>query len=386
MKGNMRYAGEFRAKNKEDRFASLTTSLSPPSGIIVDKNKNIIVVDEFNHRIQIYDASGNLINSFGKKGNGNGEFYYPKGITIDSEGFFYVADCWNHRVQKFSHDTNKDGSWKFINSFGSYGDDEGKFNEPYDIAVNKDKIYALDRCNHRIQVFDKDGNLHGIIGHRGTVIEEDLAELFDTPLNLFSSPAFEFPAGIGTDNNGNIYVADSGNHRIVKLKPDGEVLLVFGQKGSNPGEFQYPHDIAIDRNDTIFVSDLNNNRIQVFTPQGNLLSLIETGKDKSDKLSSPTALSIDNNGRLYSGMGFDTRVIIFEYKIEVEKQESEAKDEEVSDISLICNKVKEVEDEIVKIKNERIGFSYDYISRIINKENNILNPPKEDINFDEMLH
>ena len=378
MNENIRYTGEFRTKNDG--------SLSPPSGIIIDKNKNIIVVDEFNHRIQIYDASGNLINSFGKKGNGNGEFYYPKGITIDSEGFFYVADCWNHRVQKFSHDTNKDGSWKFINSFGSYGDDEGKFNEPYDIAVNKDKIYALDRCNHRIQVFDKDGNLHGIIGHRGTVIEEDLAELFDTPLNLFSSPAFEFPAGIGTDNNGNIYVADSGNHRIVKLKPDGEVLLVFGQKGSNPGEFQYPHDIAIDRNDTIFVSDLNNNRIQVFTPQGNLLSLIETGKDKSDKLSSPTALSIDNNGRLYSGMGFDTRVIIFEYKIEVEKQESEAKDEEVSDISLICNKVKEVEDEIVKIKNERIGFSYDYISRIINKENNILNPPKEDINFDEMLH
>ncbi|MBI3582645.1 MAG: NHL repeat-containing protein [Nitrospinae bacterium] len=378
MKENIRYAGEFRTKGNE--------SLSPPSGIIADKNKNIIIVDEFNHRIQIYDASGNLINSFGKKGNGDGEFYYPKGIAVDSEGFFYVADCWNHRVQKFSHDANKDGSWKFINSFGSYGDDVGKFNEPYDIAINKDRIYVLDRCNHRIQVFDKGSNLHGIIGQRGTVIEEDLAELFDTPLTLFSSPAFEFPTGISVDSSGNIYIADSGNHRVVKLRQDGEVLLTFGQKGSNPGEFQYPHDIAIDRNDTIFISDLNNNRIQAFTPQGNFISLIDTGKDKSDKLSSPTALSIDNNGRLYSGMGFDTRVIIFEYKIEVKRQESEAKNEEVSDISLICNKVKEVEDEIVKIKNERIGFSYDYISRTIIKENNILNPPKEDINFDEMLH
>ncbi len=404
MKENIRYAGEFRAKGNE--------SLSPPSGIIIDKNKNIIVVDEFNHRIQIYDASGNLITSFGKKGNGSGEFYYPKGIAVDSEGFFYVADCWNHRVQKFSQDANKDGSWKFINSFGSYGDDAGKFNEPYDIAILEgqgaslplqavsrggkgqgDRILVLDRCNHRIQVFDKEGNLHGVIGQRGTVIEEDLAELFDTPLTLFSSPAFEFPTGISTDSNGNIYVADSGNHRVVKLRQDGEVLLTFGQKGSNLGEFQYPHDIAIDSNDTIFVSDLNNNRIQAFNPIGNFLSLIDTGKDKSDKLSSPTALSVDDNERLYSGMGFDTRILIYEYEITVTSPGHPSSgwvaavtSQESIDISSISHKIKEVEDEIVRIKNERIGFSHDYISRIINKENNILNPPKEDVNFDEMLH
>ncbi len=376
MKENIRYAGEFRTKGDE--------SLSPPSGIIVDKN--IIVVDEFNHRIQTYDAGGNLLNSFGKKGNGNSEFYYPKGIAVDSEGFFYVADCWNHRVQKFSHNANKDSSWKFINSFGSYGDDAGKFNEPYDIAINKDRVYVLDRCNHRIQLFDKEGKLHGIIGQRGTVIEEDLAELFDTPLTLFSSPAFEFPTGISADSNGNIYVADSGNHRVVKLRQDGEVLLTFGQKGSNLGEFQYPHDIAIDSNDTIFISDLNNNRIQAFTPQGNFISLIDSGKDKSDKISSPTALSIDNNGRLYSGMGFDTRIVIFEYEIKDRRQKTEYRGQKTVDISSIVKEIREIEEEIGKIKEERIGFSEDYISRIINKENNILNPPKEDVNFDETLH
>ena len=376
MKENIRYSGEFRTKGDE--------SLSPPSGIIADKN--IIVVDEFNHRIQTYDADGNLINSFGKKGNGNGEFYYPKGIAVDSEGFFYVADCWNHRVQKFSQDANKDGSWKFVNSFGSYGEDAGKFNEPYDIAINKDRIYVLDRCNHRIQVFDKNSNLHGIIGQRGTVIEEDLAELFDTPLTLFSSPAFEFPTGISIDSSGNIYIADSGNHRVVKLRQDGEVLLTFGQKGSNLGEFQYPHDIAIDSNDTIFISDLNNNRIQAFTPQGNFISLIDSGKDKSDKLSSPTALSVDNNGRLYSGMGFNTRILIYEYEITVTSHRSPVTSQESIDISSISYKINEIEEEIGKIKEERIGFSEDYISRIINKENNILNPPKEDVNFDETLH
>ena len=411
MKENIKYAGEFRTNGNE--------GLSPPSGIIIDKN--IIVVDEFNHRIQIYDVRGNLINSFGKKGNGNGEFYYPKGIAVDSEGFFYVADCWNHRVQKFSYDANKDGSWSFINSFGSYGDNAGKFNEPYDIATSKDRIYVLDRCNHRIQVFDKEGNLHGIIGQRGTVIEEDLAELFDTPLTLFSSPAFEFPTGISTDSNGNIYVADSGNHRVVKLRQDGEVLLTFGQKGSNLGEFQYPHDIAIDSNNTIFVSDLNNNRIQVFTPQGDFLSLIDSGKDKSDKLSSPTALSVDNNGRLYSGMGFNTRILIYEYETPMSQRDTKNDEnviasrrrsnlkseiprsarndrggvfsgeitvtsQESIDISSISYKINEIEEEIGKIKEERIGFSEDYISRIINKENNILNPPKEDVNFDETLH
>jgi DNA-binding beta-propeller fold protein YncE len=378
VKEAIRYIGEFRTKSNE--------SLSPPSGIIIDKNKNIILADEFNHRIQTYDAGGNLINSFGKKGNGSGEFYYPKGIAFDPEGILYVADCWNHRVQKFSKD-DAENEWKFISSFGGYGSDVGKFNEPYDIAINKDRIYVLDRCNHRIQVFDREGSLHGVIGQRGTVIEEDLAELFDTPLTLFSTPAFEFPTGISLDNDGNIYVADSGNHRIVKLRQDGEVLLTFGQKGSKSGEFQYPHDITIDSNNIIFVSDLNNNRIQAFTPQGDFLSLKDTAKDKSDRLSSPTALSIDNNGRLYSGTGFDTRIVIFEYKITVTSHKSQVTSQKpINSISYISDKIKKVEDEIIQLKNERIGLSEDYISRTIIKENNILNPPKEDVIFDEKLH
>jgi DNA-binding beta-propeller fold protein YncE len=387
MKEGIRYIGEFRAKDKE---------LSPPSGIAMDNSGNIIISDEFNHRIQICDAAGSPINSIGKKGNGGGEFYYPKGIAIDSEGAFYVADCWNHRVQKFSRGAHESGSWKPLSSFGSYGDAPGSFNEPYDIAILKgqgargkgreDRIFVLDRCNHRIQVFDKNAALRGIIGQRGTVIEEDLAELFDTPPPLFSFPAFEFPTGLALDSEGNIYVADSGNHRIVKLNSEGEVLLTFGQKGGGAKEFQYPHDIAIDDKGTIFVSDLNNNRIQAFTPEGELAFSIDTGKDNSDKISSPTALLIDNRGRLYAGMGFDTRILIYEYKMGVGSRESGVGSRGAMDISSISREIREVEDEISKIKEERLVLSDDYIARQIKRENDVSNPPDDDIVFDETLY
>jgi DNA-binding beta-propeller fold protein YncE len=451
----IKYSGEFRLKNQEN--------LSPPSGMAMDNKGNFIVADEFNHRIQKYDTHGNLINFFGRRGGGEGEFYYPKGIAIDSEGCLYVADCWNHRIQKLSPVSHESGSWKFMASFGSYGDDAGKFNEPYDIAIDKrGRIFVLDRCNHRVQVFGSKGNHRGIIGQRGTVIEEELAELFDTPLNLFSFPAFEFPTGINVDSFGNIYVVDSNNHRIVKLTPEGDVSLSFGKNGSGDGEFQYPHGIAIDNRDTIFVSDLNNNRIQAFTPYGNLLFSINTGRDISDKLSSPTSLLIDNHGRLYTGLGFDTRILIFEYEMKEMKQwygglistnnkpqvmlglarlHSENrlpemvlyedmissnleemddrefieliggyiyslskhisdKDHEFEELridfkkidnilTMFNTKIKKIEDEIIKIKEERIGFSEDYTSRIINRENNILNPPKDEfdeIGFDETLY
>ncbi len=396
MNEGIRYVEEFRAKDSAD---SPVESLSPPSGIVIDKNKNIIVADEFNHRLQIYDDAGNLINSFGRKGNGSGEFYYPKGIAVDSEGAFYVADCWNHRIQKFSPD------WRFLSSFGSYGDAPGSFNEPYDIAIIERqvaslplqvlsrggkgigyRIFVLDRCNHRIQVFDKNTNLSGIIGQRGTVIEEDLSELFDTPPALFSLPAFEFPTGIAADADGNIYVADSGNHRIVKLNSEGEILLTFGQKGSGIKEFQYPHDIAIDNNNSIFVSDLNNNRIQAFSPEGNFLFSVDRGRDDSDKIPSPAAISIDNRGRLYAGMGFDTRILIYEYETATGSRQSAVGSQESINISSINHKIQDIEKEILKIKDERIGFSEDYIARQIKRENDILNPPKDDTVFDETLY
>jgi sugar lactone lactonase YvrE len=74
--------------------------------------------------------------------------------------------------------------------------------------------------------------------------------------------AFFMPSAIAVDGAGNLYVLDTGNHRVQKFGPDGKYLATYGRQGQGPGEFVYPESVAVD------VTDPNNQRIQVLTPDG----------------------------------------------------------------------------------------------------------------------
>ena len=116
-----------------------------------------------------------------------------------------MADSWNHRIQKF------DSRGNHLQTFGSSGEGKGELNEPYDIMVEDfGNILVVERYNHRLQWFSTEGKSLGWIGQRGTVLEEHLAYFYETPANLFSSPAFEFPTSVGTDSLGNYFITDSG--------------------------------------------------------------------------------------------------------------------------------------------------------------------------------
>ncbi|OGD15995.1 MAG: hypothetical protein A2W20_07675, partial [Candidatus Aminicenantes bacterium RBG_16_66_30] len=80
--------------------------------------------------------------------------------------------------------------------------------------------------------------------------------------------AFFMPSAIAVDGAGNLYVLDTGNHRVQKFSPDGKHLATFGRRGQGPGEFQYPAWLAVDGKGFIYVTDPNNQRIQVLTPDG----------------------------------------------------------------------------------------------------------------------
>jgi sugar lactone lactonase YvrE len=80
--------------------------------------------------------------------------------------------------------------------------------------------------------------------------------------------AFYMPSGISLDSQGNLYILDTGNHRIQKFSPEGAFLASLGRQGQGPGEFSYPDSIDVDASGMIWVSDPNNKRIQVLTPEG----------------------------------------------------------------------------------------------------------------------
>lgn len=91
-------------------------------------------------------------------------------------------------------------------------------------------------------------------------------------LKIGSSSGLRNPRGIGLDGSGNIYVADTGNYRVVKFDPSGKELLSFGQKGSAPGQFTRPWVLTVSSQGNVLVLDAETTLVQVFSPTGKLLS------------------------------------------------------------------------------------------------------------------
>ena len=171
-----------------------------PTGVTFLNDDQLLVVDDFNGRIQQFNVqTGNFVKSFGKEGTGNGEFKRPEGIFIDNEGRVIVADYGNDRIQVL----DKDG--KLMVKFGD--DDPGKLNQPSGCIYHKKKFIVSDSENHCLKVFDKSGKFLYKIGEKG---EAD---------GQFSSPW-----GLCVEKYGdhqNLLVCDRGNGRIQQFTMEG---------------------------------------------------------------------------------------------------------------------------------------------------------------------
>ena len=162
----------------------------------------------------------------------------------------------------------------------------------------------MERYNHRIQFLDPQGVSLGWVGDRGTVLEEQLAELQGTPQNLLASPLFELPTSIAKDSYGNYFITDSGNHRVARWNgipsDDGEPpTLVMGQDNLEENEANrqglvgsgslfFPAGIFSGDDQHVFVADKDNHRVLIwkkipFSDGWNAdISLGQIGMDERD--------------------------------------------------------------------------------------------------------
>ncbi|MFC1601852.1 SMP-30/gluconolactonase/LRE family protein, partial [Candidatus Sumerlaeota bacterium] len=214
-----------------------------PSGCSIDKHNRLVIADTHYHRILVFDLEGKQLAAFGSYGRGEGELVYPTDVVCDDRGNYFVVEYGgSDRVVQFSP------AGRFVEQWGRNGFDEGEFQRPMSIALHGDRLYVADSCNHRIQVFDLDGQLLDVLGGLG------------------SEPGqFRYPYDLAVDGKGNIYVCEYGNHRVQKLSPDGKALTQWGGKpGREPGTFLSPWGVAIDPAGRLIVADTMNFRVQVF--------------------------------------------------------------------------------------------------------------------------
>ncbi|MCA1958887.1 MAG: SMP-30/gluconolactonase/LRE family protein [Nitrospira sp.] len=242
-------------------FGSANANFHNPTGIACDGNGDVWVVDTNNHRVQKFDGKlGGYLMKFGSRGNGEGQFNAPWGIAIDRvRGFVYVVDSANFRVQKF------DMSGEFIMAWGSFGSGDGQFYFPRGIAVDQDdgSVYVVDMGNHRIQKFDTSTNVLPQLltkwggspeaGHASSALAREAGQL-------------RSPWGIAVDHAGDVYVTDTGNHRVEKFDREGNFITQWGGFGNGGGQFNFPYGIAVDAKGSVYVVDSGNTRVQQFMP------------------------------------------------------------------------------------------------------------------------
>lgn len=121
---------------------------SLPDAVAVDHEGNVYVTDTFNDRVEIFDADGNFISTFGKNGDGPADFQRPKGIAVDCDGHIWVVDAVQQRVKVF------DRQGRLLIYFGGQGSYPGQFMGPWGIAIDKfNRVLVSETYYGRVQMF-----------------------------------------------------------------------------------------------------------------------------------------------------------------------------------------------------------------------------------------
>ena len=201
-----------------------------------------------------------------------GHILSPIACAVGPDGTLYVADAENYRIQPF------DPSGDALEPWGEHGIEDTQFLHLRAIAVGEDgSVYVADsgyvgpvglRTEHvsRVRRFDASGALIRLI------VRSDEAP---GP----SSGGVCSPAGLTTDATGMLWVADSGNHRILCFSPDGVPQACWGTLGDGWGQLRYPTDVAVTRDGFVFVADPQHHCVWKFTAAGEALATLDRGDD-----------------------------------------------------------------------------------------------------------
>ena len=258
--------------------------LSNPLGVAVTAKDEVVVADNQNHRVQVFDSNGTFLRSFGHKGENAGEFENPTGIAINKDRNILVSEYINHRVQILSWEG------RHLGSFGGKGNLDNQLLNPYGLSLDSTgNVIVADTGNQLIKIFTPDGKFVMKIGGPDSLGFPShcvqcgeyfiVSDSYEHCIKVFNGEGhfqykfgkqgggdgeFGYPYFLSVTQSKHLLVCDTNNHRIQVFELDGRFVGKFGTNGSKLGEFNQPFSVAVLSNDQMVVSELINNRIQIF--------------------------------------------------------------------------------------------------------------------------
>lgn len=290
--------------------------LLTPRTLAVAPDGSRVIADTGNNRIVLLDREGAFVRAFGSacrlgEGEaggcqdpdgagplvlGDGQFYEPWGVAVNASGQIFVADTWNGRIQVF------DAEGRFVTKWGAFSSTGGELTDanalfgPRGLAIGSDgNLLVADTGNKRIIKFTPDGQVVQQVGGGGVI-----GGRFEEPVGIAVSPA-----------DGSVFIADAWNRRIQKLTPD----LVFVTEWPVPGwesqDIVAKPYLAVGSTGDVYATDPQLYRVLVYNAVGELKASFGNFGSDTNKFDLPTGIAIDpttnevvvadaNNNRLMS--------------------------------------------------------------------------------------
>ncbi|OKQ00036.1 S-layer homology domain-containing protein [Paenibacillus sp. P46E] len=319
---------------KLDGATATGVPLPDSKGMAIDSNGNMYVTDYYTERVFKIDQVTRVISVLAGIDGGvltSTQLSFPTAVTVDSKGNLYMADGSYSRIRKLTAPAVDPGdggggtvpeskcciSTVAGNGNGGYSGDGGlgskaQLNWPFGVAVDsKGNLYIADSDNQRIRKVDTSGMISTMAGtgKRGPTLAND---------GLATKTLLDTPYGVSVDNNDNVYIADKGNNRILKVDTFGIISVVAGIGGiggysgdgglATAAKLNNPTGVAIDSSGNLFIADRDNQRIRKVDASGKISTFAGTG-DKGNsgdgglataaQLSGPRGVAVDSSGNLY---------------------------------------------------------------------------------------
>ena len=289
-----------------DGGPAVAAQLDRPTGVAVDGSSNLYIADTENHRVRRVDASGTIttIAGTGERGDGGdggpavgARLNWPSGVAVDGSGNLYIADSGNAQIRR-------------VDARGIITTIAFHLNFPQGVAAdNSGTVYFADTSRNRVRRVDASGVITTVAGTGERDYGGDGGPAVEASLSQ--------PRGLAADEAGNVYIADSWNDRIRRVDAGGVITTVagiggaFDSGGTGPATeaaLHWPEGVAVDRWGNLYIADTYNHRIRRVDASGTLTTIAGTGASGyggdgglavEAQLNQPSGVAVDEAGNVY---------------------------------------------------------------------------------------